>query len=130
MCHVLFGHNWEFNLYFGRLSEFPLKKNDIIKFMSAQDWAGFILTILSIATIVGVGVRWIIKTYVNQIIDELKPNGGGSMKDQVTRLEERMNEADYMRRVMNEKLDKMYLLLIDHIAEMNKRKRSKDKSGI
>ena len=98
--------------------------------MSAQDWAGFILTILSIATIVGVGVRWIIKTYVNQIIDELKPNGGGSMKDQVTRLEERMNEADYMRRVMNEKLDKMYLLLIDHIAEMNKKKRSKDKSGI
>lgn len=98
--------------------------------MTAQDWAGFILTILSITAIIGVGVRWIIKTYVNQIIDELKPNSGSSMKDQVTRLEARMNEADYIRRNMNEKLDKMYLLLIDHIAEMNKKKRSKDKSGI
>jgi hypothetical protein len=95
--------------------------------MTVQDWAGFILTVLSILAIVGVGVRWIIKTYVSQIIDELKPNGGGSIKDQVTRLETRMNEADHMRRTMDEKLDKVYYLLIDHIAEMNKKK-SKSKS--
>lgn len=95
--------------------------------MSAQDWAGFILTILSIAAIVGVGVRWIIKTYVNQIIDELKPNSGSSMKDQITRLEMRANEADHLRRQTNEKLDKVYFLLIDHIAEMNKKKSSKSK---
>jgi len=90
--------------------------------MSPQDWAGLILTILSIAAIVGVGVRWIIKTYVTQIMNELKPNGGGSMKDQITRLEERVNEADILRRNMDEKLDKVYYLLIDHIAEMNKKK--------
>ena len=98
--------------------------------MSAQDWAGFILTILSIATIVGVGVRWIVKTYVVQIIDEVKPNSGSSMKDQVTRLEMRANENDYLNRQMNEKLDKMYMLLIDHIAETNSKKRSKSKSEI
>lgn len=94
--------------------------------MSIQEWAGLTLTFLSILAIFGVGARWIIKTYVSQILAELKPNGGGSMKDQITRLEERMNEADYMRRSTNEKIDKMYLLLIDHIAEMNK-KRSKSK---
>jgi adenylate kinase len=90
--------------------------------MSPQDWAGLILTILSIAAILGVGVRWVIKTYVTQILNELKPNGGGSMKDQITRLEERVNEADLLRRNMDEKLDKVYYLLIDHIAEMNKKK--------
>jgi flagellin-specific chaperone FliS len=103
--------------------------------MTTQDWAGFILTVLSIMTIVGVAVRWIIKTYITQNVtlilkelsNELKPNGGGSIKDQVTRLEERANEADVLRRNMDEKLDKVYYLLIDHIAEMNKRK-SKSKS--
>lgn len=103
--------------------------------MTTQDWAGFILTVLSIMTIVGVAVRWIIKTYITQNVtlilkelsNELKPNGGGSIKDQVTRLEERANEADVLRRNMDEKLDKVYYLLIDHIAEMNKKK-SKSKS--
>lgn len=98
--------------------------------MSATDWTGLILTILSIVAIVGAGVRWIIKTYVAQIMSELKPNGGGSIKDQVTRLEERMNEADFIRRSMSEKLDKMYLLLIDHIADINSKKKSKSKSDI
>jgi hypothetical protein len=107
---------------FRRLFKFPAKKFDIINHMSTQDWAAFILTILSITAIVGVGVRWIIKTYVNQIIDELKPNSGSSMKDQITRLEDRVNEADILRRNMDDKLDKVYYLLIDHIAEMNKKK--------
>ena len=59
--------------------------------MSAQDWAAFVLTILSIIAIVGVGVRWVIKKYVVQIISELKPNSGSSMKDQVTRLETKVD---------------------------------------
>ena len=59
--------------------------------MSTQDWAGFILTVLSIVTIVGVGVRWVIKRYVEDIVSELKPNSGSSMKDQVTRLETKVD---------------------------------------
>lgn len=98
--------------------------------MSAQDWAGFILTLLSILTIVGVSARWIIKTYVAQIMNELKPNGGGSIKDQITRLELRANEADHLRRSMDEKLDKMYFLLIDHIAASNRKKSNKTKSEL
>lgn len=96
--------------------------------MTPQDWAGLILTYLSILTIVGAGARWFIKTYVKQIIAELKPNSGSSLKDQVTRLEKRQDEADVIRKEMNEKIDKMYLILIDYIAGQNSKKRSKSKS--
>lgn len=84
--------------------------------MTPQDWATLTLEILSILAIVGVGARWIMKRYVEQILSELKPNSGSSLKDQVTRLEDRVNEADQMRRDMNKKLDRMYEILIDHVA--------------
>lgn len=71
--------------------------------MTAQDWAGFILTVLSILGIIGVGVRWIVKKYVQDIVSELKPNSGSSMKDQVTRLEDKM--------------DKLFDLMIDHLKD-------------
>lgn len=71
--------------------------------MSAQDWAGLILTILSIVAVIGAGVRWIVKKYVEDIMAELKPNSGSSMKDQVTRLEDKM--------------DKMFDLMIDHLKD-------------
>ena len=71
--------------------------------MTAQDWAGLILTVLSIIGIVGVGARWIIMKYVEQILSELKPNSGSSMKDQVTRLEEKM--------------DKVFDLMINHLND-------------
>ena len=80
-----------------------ISNNDIIHFMTAQDWAGLILTVLSIIGIVGVGARWIIMKYVEQILAELKPNSGSSMKDQVTRLEDKM--------------DKMFDLMIDHLKD-------------
>jgi ribosome recycling factor len=73
--------------------------------MSIQDWAGMILTVLSIIGIVGVGVRWIVKKYVEDILSELKPNSGSSMKDQVTRLEDKM--------------DKMFDLMINHLENHN-----------
>ena len=74
--------------------------------MSAQDWAGFILTIISIIGAVGVVGRWIVKKYVEDIMSELKPNSGSSMKDQITRLEE--------------KTDKMFDLMIEHLKDHNK----------
>lgn len=88
--------------------------------MSVQDWAAFILTILSIVALTTTGVKWLVKHYFDEIKSELKPNSGSSLKDQVTRLEERSNEADTMRREMNSKLDKMYLILLDHIAKNDK----------
>jgi hypothetical protein len=75
--------------------------------MSAQDWAGFILTVISIIGAVGVVGRWIIMKYVEQILSELKPNSGSSMKDQVTRLEDKM--------------DKMFDMMITHLEDHSKK---------
>lgn len=63
------------------------------------------------------GIKWLTKHYFDEIRAELKPNSGSSLKDQVTRLEMRMNEADQMRRDMDKKLDKMYVILLDHVAK-------------
>jgi hypothetical protein len=56
--------------------------------MQAQDYA---TVAVSVMTIVGgfVGaVRWMVKHYLN----ELKPNGGSSVKDSVARLERQVEE--------------------------------------
>lgn len=71
--------------------------------MTAQDWAALILSILSIFAIVTGGIKWMVKHYLN----ELKPNSGSSLKDSVTRLEE--------------KTDKVFDLLIEHITDHNKK---------
>jgi hypothetical protein len=88
--------------------------------MSVTTWSGLILTILSILGLVAGGIRFLVKHYFAEMKAELKPNSGSSLKDQVTRLEIRTNEADQMRRDMNSKLDKMYLVLLDHIAKNEK----------
>ncbi len=54
--------------------------------MTAQDYA---TVAVSVCTIVGgfaTAVRWLVKHYLN----ELKPNSGSSLKDSVTRLEEKV----------------------------------------
>jgi hypothetical protein len=56
--------------------------------MSAVDWAALILSVTTIAAAFAGGVRWLVKHYLY----ELKPNGGGSVKDQVNRLESRVDD--------------------------------------
>lgn len=56
--------------------------------MSAQDWAGLILTCLTIFGILVGGVKFLVKHYLS----ELKPNSGTSLKDSVNRLEIRVDE--------------------------------------
>ena len=51
--------------------------------MNAQDWLGMVLTSLSILALVAGGVKWLVKHYLS----ELRTNGGSSVKDQVNRLE-------------------------------------------
>lgn len=56
--------------------------------MSAQDWAAFTVALMTILAGAASGIRWLVKHY----LAELKPNGGGSVKDQVNRLEERVDQ--------------------------------------
>jgi hypothetical protein len=79
--------------------------------MTVEDWARLILTTLSILAIVGGGIRWLVKHYLN----ELKPNSGSSLKDSVGRLEE-----DHKR--LTDKVDHLYEILIDFIANQNSKK--------
>ena len=56
--------------------------------MSIADWATTISGFLAVVIAVGAGFRWLIKNYLH----EMKPNGGSSMKDSITRLEARIDE--------------------------------------
>jgi hypothetical protein len=81
--------------------------------MTIQDWASLIVAILTIVSSIAFGIKWLVKHYLS----ELRPNSGSSLKDQITRLELRVNEADVSRRDMDKKLDKMYSILIEYIAK-------------
>jgi hypothetical protein len=51
--------------------------------MTATNWAGLIVSVIAIVTAFAGSVRWLVKHYLY----ELKPNGGASIKDSVSRLE-------------------------------------------
>lgn len=85
--------------------------------MNFADWAGLILTSLTILTVIGVGLRWVIRHYLKDILHEVKPNSGTSIKDQVTRLEkdiEELKNQNVKGEDYHEKLDSK----IDHLTEM------------
>ena len=56
--------------------------------MTANEWVGIAVGVCAISTSLLVGLRWVIKSY----LQELKPNGGSSMKDQLNRLEQRVDD--------------------------------------
>lgn len=65
--------------------------------MTPADWAGIVVSAITIVTAFVAAVRWLVKHYLN----ELRPNGGSSMKDSVTRLEIQVQEI--MRILMERK---------------------------
>ena len=64
-----------------------------------MDWAGLVLAIISISASFAGIVRWLVKHYLN----ELKPNGGSSLKDKVNSLEEKV---DFLTDLVKEVLRK------------------------
>ena len=54
--------------------------------MQAQDYATLAVAVMTIVGGFVGAVRWMVKHYLN----ELKPNGGSSVKDSVIRLEEKV----------------------------------------
>lgn len=68
-------------------------------------WAPPVLAFLSIIGVVAGMIRWLVKHYLQEMKAELKPNGGGSIKDQVNRLEKRHDELD-------KKVDRIMEILI------------------
>ena len=56
--------------------------------MSPGEWAGFGAGVMAVLSGGLFGLRFLVKGWLN----ELRPNGGASMKDQITRLEKRVDD--------------------------------------
>lgn len=55
--------------------------------MTPADWAGLAVSIISVTAGFTAAIRWLVKHY----LQELKPNGGLSIKDKVNHLEEKVD---------------------------------------
>jgi len=56
--------------------------------MTLADWAALAVSILTLITGFSMAIKWLVKHYLN----ELKPNGGTSMKDSIDRLERQVEK--------------------------------------
>jgi hypothetical protein len=56
--------------------------------MTPNELVAFGVGVISIASALLLALRWVIKSFLS----ELKPNSGSSMKDQITRLEQRVDD--------------------------------------
>jgi hypothetical protein len=72
---------------------------------------GIIIATATIITSAALGVRWLTKHY----FDELKPNGGSSIKDQVNRLE-------LQHEKLEAKVDKIYDAILVQGLKSNSKK--------
>lgn len=102
--------------------------------MSLQEWAGFTLTILSIAGILLAALRWyitsqtapvkdeisLIKEAIEEVRKETQTNGGSSMRDEIKYIKLEQERSAKTRQSYNDKLDHMYDILIDYISKNSK----------
>ena len=56
--------------------------------MQFKDYLTVAVAVIAIFSAFAGGIRWMVKHYLN----ELKPNGGSSMKDSMARLERRIDD--------------------------------------
>jgi hypothetical protein len=56
--------------------------------MTPNDWVAIAVGGCGVLTSLLLALRWVIKGWLN----ELRPNGGSSIKDQITRLEQRVDD--------------------------------------
>jgi hypothetical protein len=56
--------------------------------MELKDYLTIVVACIAIFSAIAGGIRWMVKHYLN----ELKPNGGSSMKDSLVRLEQRIDD--------------------------------------
>ena len=68
--------------------------------MSAAEWAGFAVAIMTLVAGFTAAIRWLVQHYLS----ELKPNSGSSMRDAVNINTERLDRVE-------QRVDQIYLLL-------------------
>jgi predicted nucleic acid-binding Zn-ribbon protein len=91
------------------------------------EWVPIVLGIIGITTAILAAIRFFIKYHVKESMEdirhELKPNGGSSMKDQITRLEEKQGnlekKVDANQEKVEQKIDKIYDTLLSYVTKRN-----------
>lgn len=91
------------------------------------EWVPIVLGMIGITTAILAAIRFFIKYHVKESMEdirhELKPNGGSSMKDQITRLEEKQGQlekkVDANQEKMETKIDKIYDTLLSYVTKRN-----------
>jgi hypothetical protein len=68
--------------------------------MTAPEWAGFAVAIMTLLIGFTSAIRWLVKHYLS----ELKPNSGSSMRDAVNINTERLDRVE-------QRVDQIYLIL-------------------
>jgi hypothetical protein len=71
--------------------------------MTATEWAGLAVAIMTLLGGFTAAIRWLVKHY----LEELKPNGGGSMRDAVNINTERLDRVE-------QRVDQIYLILCEN----------------
>jgi hypothetical protein len=56
--------------------------------MTLNEWVAVAVGVCAVSSSLLLGLRWVIKSYLS----ELKPNSGSSIKDQINRLEQRVDD--------------------------------------
>jgi hypothetical protein len=70
--------------------------------MSATEWAGFAVAIMTLIAGFTAAIRWLVQHYLS----ELKPNSGSSMRDAVNINTERLDRVE-------QRVDQIYLILCE-----------------
>jgi hypothetical protein len=78
----------------------------------ASTTTALIISVFTIVSGIALTIKWLVKHYLN----ELKPNSGTSIKDQISKLEIQIDEVDCDNKKIEVKLDKMYEILLDYIS--------------
>jgi len=74
--------------------------------MSAAEWAGFAVAVMTLLAGFTTAIRWLVKHYLS----ELKPNSGSSMRDAVNINTERLDRVE-------QRVDQIYLILCESKAK-------------
>ena len=89
---------------------------------------GLTVGLLTIAGVLIAGVRWLVHHYFEEIKHEMKPNSGASMKDQITRMDEKIiimeknqEELKQDNKDMDANITRIYNTLIDYITKGSNR---------
>jgi hypothetical protein len=76
-------------------------------------WLTIVISISTIISVVSLGVRWLVKHYLQEIKSQLHTNGGSSIKDQVNRLESRQDKDETLGKETYKKVEKLEVKIDD-----------------